>query len=96
MDEPLLLALAAVGGVALGVFFFGALWWTVRHLPEVRHPALLVFVSFLGRTAAVLAGFVLMSGGRWERVLACLAGFVLARQLLVRRFGTAAVRSQDS
>jgi hypothetical protein len=31
-----------------------------------------------------LAGFHLVSGGRWERLLVCLAGFVIARLVVMR------------
>jgi F1F0 ATPase subunit 2 len=36
------------------------------------------------RTAVVLVGFYLVSDGKWERMLACLVGFVLARFIVMR------------
>lgn len=77
----LLLALAA--GMALGLFFFGGLWLTVRQLPTSPSPALLLLASFVGRTALTLVAFYFVMGGRWERLLACLAGFLLARTVLL-------------
>ncbi len=77
------LALAAVAGMGLGLFYFGGLWLTSRQMPTCRRPTPLLVVSFLGRTAVVLAGFYVVMGGRWERILACLVGFMLARFLLV-------------
>jgi F1F0 ATPase subunit 2 len=78
-----LLALAA--GVALGVFYFGGLWWTVVRGVAARQVALWFFASLLLRTGVALLGFYLVAHGSWERLLLCLAGFVLAR-LIVTRF----------
>jgi F1F0 ATPase subunit 2 len=79
------LIVAFLVGVGIGVVYFGGLWWTVQKLPSSKSPALLALGSFLGRTAVTLLGFYFAMGGRWERVLACFIGFILSRQLLVRR-----------
>jgi F1F0 ATPase subunit 2 len=71
--------------MGLGLFYFGGLWLTVRQLPTCRWPAPLLVGSFLGRTALTLVGFYLIMGGRWERMLACLVGFMMARLFLVSR-----------
>lgn len=84
MNEALALVLAAVAGGALGVIFFGGLWWTVRKSLSARQPALWVFVSLLLRMGLTMSGFYWVSGGGWQRLLACLAGFIIARQILVR------------
>jgi N-ATPase, AtpR subunit len=34
--------------------------------------------------SVVLAGFNFVSGGRWERLLACLLGFVIARLVITQ------------
>lgn len=80
-----LLALAA--GAALGAFYFGGLWWTLRRITASGSSGLLVLVSFVGRTTLALAGFYIVAGGHWSRLIACLAGFLLARTALVRRWG---------
>ncbi len=84
MNEPLMFALAAVAGVALGVIFFGGLWWTVRKGMTSSQPALLFLGSLLLRTSLVLAGFYFVGRGAWERLLACLIGFIIARFIVVR------------
>jgi F1F0 ATPase subunit 2 len=71
--------------MGLGLFYFGGLWLTVRQLPTCRWPAPLLLGSFVGRTAVVLVGFYVVMRGRWERVLACLAGFIMVRLFLVSR-----------
>jgi len=74
---PLFLALAA-GGI-LGVTFFVGLLYTVRKGLTSDQPALWFFASHITRMAIALAGFYIISGGHWERLLMCLAGFTIAR-----------------
>ena len=75
-----------VGGV-LGALYFAGLWWTVRHLPATRNPALLLFASYTVRMALVALGIVLFAAGSWPRLAGCLVGFLIAR-LLTARFAT--------
>lgn len=84
MNEPAIVLLAGGAGVLLGVIFFGGLWWTVRKGVSSQRPALWFFGSLLLRTSIVLAGFYVVSGGHWERLLACLVGFVIARLVVTR------------
>jgi F1F0 ATPase subunit 2 len=84
MNETVILVLAGSAGVLLGVFFFGGLWWTVRRGLLSKRPASLFLGSLLLRTSIILAGFYAVSGGHWDRLLACLLGFVIARFLVTR------------
>lgn len=84
MTETLTLVLAWIAGGALGAFFFGGLWWTVRKSLASDKPALWVFVSLLLRMGVTMGGFYLVGGGDWQRLLSCLVGFVMARQLVTR------------
>jgi len=84
MNDTLVLVLAGIAGGALGIFFFGGLWWTVRKTLASGRPALWVFGSLLLRMGVTLVGFYWVSGGDWQRMLACLVGFVVARQLVKR------------
>lgn len=79
MNEWLTLALAGMAGLLLGAIFFGGLWWTVRLGVASRRPALLFLGSLLLRTGVVVAGFYLVGDGHWQRLLACVSGFVIAR-----------------
>jgi F1F0 ATPase subunit 2 len=85
MSPFIALVLAWAAGMGLGLFYFGGLWLTLRQLPTCRWPAPLLLGSYVGRTGVVLVGFYLVMGGRGERVLACLVGFIMARFLLVSR-----------
>ncbi len=83
-------SLCALGGVALGMFFFGGLWWTVRAIVGSPGSALLQFASLVLRTSTTLVGFYVIGGGDAGRLVACLAGFVLARMLVARWVRTSA------
>lgn len=78
---------SAIAGSLLAIGYFCGLWWTVRRLPKSSHPFQLLLVSSLIRTALVLAGFYLVMNGHWERLVVCLAGFMLTRLVCVRWIG---------
>ncbi|HEU0234566.1 MAG TPA: ATP synthase subunit I [Gallionella sp.] len=84
MSEIMLSALALLAGILLGAIFFGGLWWTVLKGVSARQPALWFSVSLLLRTSIALAGFYLVSGADWKRLLACLVGFIIARLVVTR------------
>ena len=84
MNEALSLVLAWMTGVLLGAVFFGGLWWTVRRGLSSKRPVFWFLGSLLLRTSIILAGFYVVSGGHWERLLACLFGFVIARFIVTR------------
>jgi len=82
-------------GMAIGLFYFMGLWWTVQTLPERRRPGLWMTASYLIRTAfAVFAFYFVMSGHR-QRLLASLLGFIVIRIVLVRRMKSAKVVSNE-
>jgi|SRR6188508_617158 F1F0 ATPase subunit 2 len=84
MNEAISLTLALVTGVLLGGVFFGGLWWTVRKVVSSEQPALWLLGSVLLRMSIALAGFFFVAHGHWERLLACLLGFVTARLIVTR------------
>jgi len=94
MNETLTLLLAWMAGGALGIFFFGGLWWTVRRGASSPRPALWFTTSMLLRMSIALAGFYFIGRGQWERVLVCLLGFITAR--LVVLWLTRPSRDQNS
>lgn len=84
MNNATTLALAFLGGGALGAIFFGGLWWTVRKGMASSRAALWFFASLLLRMGIVLAGFYFVAGAHWERLVACLLGFLVARLIVTR------------
>ncbi|MEO6246050.1 MAG: ATP synthase subunit I [Opitutaceae bacterium] len=83
MNETLILVLAGAAGVGFGAVFFGGLWWTVRRGVASPRPALWFLGSALLRTFVALAGFYFVSGGQWQRLTACLVGFIAARLVVM-------------
>jgi F1F0 ATPase subunit 2 len=81
---PLILAADLCAGVLLGAFFFGGLWWTIRSSPPSQWSGLFFAGSLLIRMAVAVTGFYLVSHGEWRKLVACLAGFLLARIAVTR------------
>lgn len=71
-------------GIALGVVFFGGLWWTVLKGIHTKRPGLFFSISLILRTGITLTVFILISKGSFERLAACLLGFFLARWVVMR------------
>lgn len=53
-------ALGALWGVALGFFYFGGLWLTVRRVHKVSRPRFLLLLSFALRVSATISCFLLI------------------------------------
>jgi len=88
--------LAFLAGAALGGFFFGSLWLTIRQLPTTAWPIRLVIGSYFGRMAIALLGFYLIIQGDWQRAIAGLLGFIAMRFLFVRRLQPSRRQSSNS
>lgn len=84
MSELVGLSWALAAGVGLGLLYFAGLWWTVRKGLACKRPALLFLGSLLVRTGVVLTGFCSVAEGGWRSLVAALAGFVVARAVLMR------------
>jgi len=77
------------GGAALGALYFVLLWKTVERMSTSARPVLLAAASFFGRAGGIMAGFYLVSGSKWEGLIAALASFLLARAICLRTLGRA-------
>jgi len=77
--------LSVLTGVALGLFFYGGLWFTVRRLLTSDHPVLLTLGSFWIRLLVVLAAFLFLTKQGIEYVALAMASFILGR-LAVSKF----------
>ncbi|MFP4500628.1 MAG: ATP synthase subunit I [Candidatus Hydrogenedentota bacterium] len=76
-----------LAGFLLGLVFYGGLRLTVDYILKVHYPGLLLFLSAVVRTFLVLAGLLLVTGGRWYFIVAALAGFLVARFVLLWYWG---------
>lgn len=84
MNDTTTLALAFLAGGPLGAIFFGGLWWTIRKGISSNRPARWFLASLLLRMGVVLTGFYFVAAGHWERLAACLVGFLVARIIVTR------------
>ncbi len=71
-------------GLGLGLFFFIGLWWTVEKGLQSPRPALWFFASFICRTGVTLFCLYWLAGGDWQKLIASLVGFIVARFLVTR------------
>jgi F1F0 ATPase subunit 2 len=69
-------------GIALGMVFYGGLWFTTKKIMQTKMPALLLFGSFILRAAITMTGFYFVTGANWKNMLICLFGFVAARSFV--------------
>lgn len=88
MNETYTLCAGSLAGFVLGVLFFGGLWWTTRKGLVSSQPALWFLGSLLVRTVVMMLGLYIVSDGDWRRLIACLAGFIIARIAVLRMFSS--------
>lgn len=74
---------AFTGGLALGIIFFGGLWFTVKKAVGSKIPALWIFSSFILRISITMTGFYFIGAGDWVKLLACLVGFIVSRIIVL-------------
>ncbi len=74
-------------GLLLGTIFFGGLWWTTQRLLNSPHPGILALTSLVVRLSVFGCGLLAISRFGAPCLLAALAGSLIARQLLILRFG---------
>ncbi len=85
MNEWIALLGPLLGGVFLGLLFFGGLWLTIKYAVKARNAGPWFVLSMLLRTALVLAGFYLIAQGEFAAFLACLLGFILSRMMVIKK-----------
>lgn len=78
-SDILYMVLAIIAGIALGMIFFGGLWFTVKKAVTAKIPALWFFTSFFLRISVVMLGFYFISPGGWQPLIVSVLGFILAR-----------------
>ncbi|HDP95472.1 MAG TPA: ATP synthase subunit I [Candidatus Aminicenantes bacterium] len=96
MTDALTLAAALAAGIAIGMIFFGGLWWTVKKGVSAGRPALWFGGSLVVRMGVAVAGFYFVFDGDWQRLLACTVGFLVARIIVIRLTGTMSESADSS
>ena len=84
LAATVMLVAGAAAGAAVGLVFFGGLWWTSRRLTETGRPALLVSLSLLGRLLLVAVVLVLLARVGALLLLGAVAGLLAMRLVLTR------------
>lgn len=84
MNETGYMILAFIGGLLLGILFFGGLWLTVKKAVTAKVPALWIFSSFFLRISITLVGFYFIGAGNWQRLIVSVIGFIVARFIVIR------------
>ena len=69
-------------GAVLGCLYLGGLWLTVMYLKHAESPLSLLAVSASMRLLLLLAALALVSGLDGKRLIACVAGFAVARLIV--------------
>ncbi|MBV1757055.1 MAG: ATP synthase subunit I [Dethiosulfatibacter sp.] len=72
-----------LGGILLGIIFFGGLYWSVNQLTKVRYPAALMIVSALVRMGIILFGVYLLADNNIKNILAILIGIILVKVIMI-------------
>lgn len=84
MNEVLMIAVAAIFGMAIGGMFFAGLWWTIRFAMGSQHPELWMIGSLVVRVSFLLLSILWMGADDWRRFLACMIGILIARGIAMR------------
>lgn len=79
------MVIAFIGGIILGIIFFGGLNLSIRLLDKVKYAGILMVVSLFLRMAILLVGFYLLMNDSFVNLLIALAGVILVRLVLVWR-----------
>ncbi len=82
MTDALPLVQALFAGLGLGLFFFGGLWWTVQKGLHSPRAAVWFIGSLFVRVSLTVLGFYWLAAGSWQKLIACLGGFILMRGLI--------------
>lgn len=87
------LVLGALAGFALGLGYFGSLAWTTQRLVRTSRPASLMMASLFARMVLLGLGLVIVARLSPWALGAAVPGLIVARLLLVRRFGAPTPRA---
>lgn len=85
IETPLLYVFGLLGGLGLGIFYFGGLWFTVRKTPTSRNPHKLVLLSAVLRLGTTFLIFCLVGKDYPVIFLSMLPGFFAGRYFIIRR-----------
>jgi len=85
IDRFIILAAMLAVGFAVGIVYFLGLWLTLSRYTGKERFGSKLFVSFLIRLALAISVFYFFMQDDWQRLILLLIGFLIARQMMIRR-----------
>ena len=85
--DMLIWGLGIIWGFAMGLLYFGGLWYTLVKLPDKARPRLWLAGSYVLRVGFTLLGFWLILQEGLVALFVSLGGFFFMRLILIRRLG---------
>lgn len=79
MNNIVQIVVVFLAGIAIGIFFFGGLWFTIKKAMPSKIPALWFSGSFILRISVTLLGFYFVAAGNVQSLLSCTFGFIISR-----------------
>ena len=76
---------SAAAGSITGVIFFGGLWLTISRMRKSKRPHLLLFASFILRTAIMLGIGYAVCADDFFLIIFYLLGFIAARTVIMHK-----------
>lgn len=80
-----ILLLMTASGFGLGVIYFAILMKTMNTFMTRKHWKSVMVASFAVRAFLLLGCFILLSDWDWQRMVALVFGFMIARLIMVHR-----------
>jgi len=81
------IAISVIGGTALGLLYFGGLWWTVNRIRNVDHAVGFYLASLIIRAAVLLLSLFWLLQLGIVNLFVAVIGFFAVRLVLIRRLG---------
>ena len=72
-----------IGGILLGIIFFGGLYWSIKQLSKAKYPAILMSISALVRMGVLIVGIYLLSDNNIKNILSILLGVILVKIVMI-------------
>lgn len=72
-----------IGGIILGLIFFGGLYYTTQKLSSVKRPALVVITSILLRMIILIGGLYYLFSGDIIRLLIAIIGVFISKYIII-------------
>ena len=83
----MLWGLSFIGGVLLGLFYFGGLWITLKYISRSSKPKSWLLLSFVVRISLIMVGFWAIMRIDLVAFMLTFLAFLITRVILTRSLG---------